>query len=201
MSISIKYNIIMIHGHGTPQLNGTRAHTWFSYYFYMLKHPVFINEYYGGLGLAALDAAAVNIKRDIDVWYANNITGQSYHSILLAGYSCGGATACRTLEYLNSIGYYDIPYIGLGDAAFIRGETSHYLVNPPSGSNRVRYKKNYFQTWENSGYNAEIHDEVPGYSNYNLDGEINRSEAHASCCSIAYKKIIEDMRWCISNDV
>ena len=60
-------------------------------------------------------------------WFNNVVPTESWHSILLAGSSCGGVTACRTLELLTARGY-DIPYFGLGDAAFIKGETDHYLM-------------------------------------------------------------------------
>lgn len=200
MSISIVYNVIYIHGHSNVQSCGQRTQTNLAYRFYNAKHPVYVNEYFGGLGLASINSAASKIANEVNYWYNNFVPNESYHSILLAGSSCGGVTACRTLEILNSIGY-DIPYIGLADAAFIKGETTGYLWVPPKGSASVSYKKNYYQSLQNSSAREEVHDEVPTFSNFNLNGDITIDDPHVSCCSIAKTKIINDLIWCIANDI
>ena len=199
MSISIVYNIIYIHGHDNVQRCGQRTQTSLAYNFYNAKHSYFVNEYFGGLGLLSINSAASRIANDVSYWYSNFVPDDSYHSILLAGSSCGGVTACRTLELLSSVGY-DIPYVGLADAAFIKGETSGYLWVPPKGSASVSYKKNYYQSLQNNSSREEVHDEIPSYSNFNLNAEVTNDNPHVSCCAVAKSKIINDMIWCIAND-
>ena len=115
---------------------------------------------------------------------------------LITGYSAGGVSAMHMARLLKA-NTFPIFYIGLADAAFQRNE-SEYLMSTAGFT--AKYMKNYYQTKENQPDVSEIHDEVLGFSNFNLNDNVAKeSEFHKSAIKVANDRMFDDVKWCLEN--
>ena len=113
---------------------------------------------------------------------------------LITGYSAGGVTAVHMAQQIeqNSLNLF---YIGLADAAFTRGSSDDLMTQHGL---KGKYMKNYFQTLQNAPDVDEIHDEVNGFTNFNLNDQLVKGEdLHISACTIGNGKMLNDVKWCI----
>lgn len=134
-----------------------------------------------------------HIMMEISKEEPNNNTPEI--AFLITGFSAGGITALHMAIELERI-FMNVFYVGLADAAFIRNE-SEYLMT--GHGLMAKYKKNYFQTKGNHPEIDEIHDEITGFINFNLNEQLTGGEdLHQSACSIGNSRILEDVKWCIN---
>ena len=118
---------------------------------------------------------------------------------LVTGYSSGGLSAIYMARHLAAL-KLNVFYIGLADAAFQRDQNGQPddLISHPGVT--AKYKKNYYQTKQNSPDTEEIHDEVVGFSNFSLDRELpENTDYHESAVRIGNNRIFNDVMWCLEH--
>lgn len=153
---------------------------------------VAVLDYNAGLGEGANKVLAGKIMGSLNLACSEN----DEQIFLVTGYSSGGISAIHMALALNRA-KQNVFYVGLSDAAFQRNE-SDYLLK--SSGVVAKYRKNYYQTKENDPTNPEIHDEVAGFTNFNLDKDLPTGQnEHESAVIIGNQKMIDDVLWCIQN--
>ena len=113
---------------------------------------------------------------------------------LITGYSAGGVTAVHMAQQVEQ-NSFTLFYIGLADAAFTRGSSDNLMTQHGL---KGKYMKNYFQTLQNASDVDEIHDEVLGFTNFNLNDQLVKGDdLHQSACTVGNGKMLDDVKWCM----
>jgi hypothetical protein len=159
------------------------------------KPMVFILNYNAILGMpqeprvkemfAECQAAAANAKESRPIY-------------LVTGFSAGGVTAIYFGREVNRADG-NLFYLGLSDAAFEKNESTQLMTVPGV---TATYPKNYYQTKGNADDVDEVHDQVAGFRNFNLDSQMvgtSIDDLHRQAVVIGNQRMADDLRWCVKN--
>ena len=148
-----KYFLVHFSGHGDPNLQGQRDTDAFRNFAELLNlGDVSRFAFYAGLGKAKSEEVARSVKGIADGYNGGDTNGITF---IIHGYSAGGITA---LIFASLVPASQIVYIALADAAFYRGETEYLRTS--TAPLAYYLNENYFQIYENSPNNNEIHNEM-----------------------------------------
>ena len=118
---------------------------------------------------------------------------------LITGFSSGGTSALYFARAIASMPNAEIGYIGLADAAFYKGESEDLMKMPRVSA---KYPKNYYQTKGNAPDVAEMHGQVDGFTNFNLNAMVTATSIaaeHEQAVVQGNYYMINDVLWCLQN--
>lgn len=154
-----------------------------------------------GVGKTSSQVVARDVLTIAQQYFATEYPGKAFSDVrfLVYGASAGGITA---LTFAGMVPDIQIGYIGLADAAFYRGDSDSFMGAP--GSHAFFKNENFFQVYQNSPSESEIHGEVRGFTNIDLTNRLTlaqiKADPHVAAIKLAYVTVKESMIELIRSD-